>query len=479
MSVLVCRKLVLLGLMLLASSTSLAEGVDRSAPPVPGPVPAFTMPVPVELTLKNGLKVYFLERHRAPLVDLIAVVGGGALADLPEHEGSAVATADLLTQGAGDRDAFAFDDAVKALGAHVDAGASWTSITVSLHATSSRFAEAVPLWADALLHPRLTADDWERKRGEKLAELAYYKDEPRMLGGLAAARTLFGTQRPGAAIMGTPRALLSTTVEDLRAFHSTHFRPDNAFLVVAGEVDKKALATALESALASWTAPASPLPKMSSPEPAPIVGVGVVVVDRPGAPQSAVSLVAPLPTSLRPFDAPAAVMRTLLGGSFTSRLNTNLREVHGYSYGAGYSIQTWPWHRAVVSTSVATPVTLPALNEIFGELARIREPASLEEVERARAYEALSFPAILDGGHSLASAWAGWHEQGVSNDVVTNYMGQVTKVDVAATAASAFALVDPKAVRVVVVGDKALLEPGLQKLGLVSTLSADELLPSP
>lgn len=470
--------------LVLASSWSWATlaatpGVERSTPPVPGPVPAFTMPVPLELTLKNGLKVYFLERHRAPLIDIVAVVSGGGLADLPGHEGAAVAVADLLTQGAGARDAFAFDDAVKALGADIDAEASWTSISVSLHATSARFAAALPLWADALRQPRLTADDWERKRGEKMGELAYYKDEPRMLVNLATARTLFGDQRPGTAIMGTPKSLTSTTIDDLRGFHSTHFRPDNAFLVVVGDVNKKTLVAALESALSSWTAPATVLTPRVLPEPAAMTDVGVVVVDRPGAPQTAICVASTLPTTLGSFDPPSSVMQTLLGGSFTSRLNNNLREEHGYSYGAGYSIMTWPWHRSLVSTNVATPVTLPAVNEILNELKRIHEPATQAEVERARSYEALSFPAILDGGRSLAMAWATWKEQGITNEVITGYMGQVTKVDVATVADAAARLVFPLALRLVFVGDKATLGAGLGKFGALTQLSADELLPAP
>ena len=465
--------------LLLASTTSLAQA-DRKAPPVPGPVPAFTMPVPVELTLKNGVKVYFLERHRAPLVDLLAVVGAGGLADQPGREGTAMATADLLTQGAGERDAFAFDDAVKGLGADIAANTSWTSTTLSLHVASGRFAQALPLWTDALLRPRLGADDWERKRGEKLGELAYYKDEPNMLRNLAVSRVLFGKQRPGTALLGTPKSLTSTKVEDLRAFHAAHFRADNTFLVVAGDIDKKALVAALDGVLSSWTATGTAPARAAFPEPAALTGVGVVVVDRPGAPQSAVSLAAPLPTSLQPFDAPSAVMQTLLGGSFTSRLNNNQREVHGYSYGAGYSLMTWPWHRSVVSTSVVTGKTLPALDEIFIELRRIREPATKEEVERARAYEALSFPAILDGGRSLVGAWASWKEQGTPNDVVTGYMAAVTKIDIDAVAASAGKLVDPKSVVVVVVGDKAQLADGLKKLGgTLTTMTADELLPAP
>ncbi len=469
----------LLALASASASSSAFAAPDRSLPPVPGAVPAFTMPVPVELTLSSGLKVFFVERHRAPLVDVVAVVGSGALDDGAGKEGTAVALADLLTQGAGDRDAFAFDDAVKGIGASVDGGASWTSLTLSLHVASGRFGDGLALFSDALLRPRLTADDWERKRGEKLGELAYYKDEPRMLVQMAASRSLFGAARPGTALMGTPKSLTSTTAEDLRNFHRRAVRPDNAFLVVVGDIDKKTLAAELEKALSSWKAPAEKLTKTTPPEPAKVTARSVVLVDRPGAPQSAVQVTSPVPVTLSPLDAPVAVMQTLLGGSFSSRLNSNLREEHGYSYGAGYSVMTRPWHRASVSTSVASPVTIPALTEIFNELARIRTPATKEEIDRARAYEGLTFPAVLDGGRALASTWASWKEQGISNDAISGYMAAVGKVDVAAAHKAAEAIVDPNNVIVVVVGDKAKLADGLKAWGDVKTLTADELLPSP
>lgn len=461
-----------------------ASAADRSLPPVPGPVPAFTMPVPVELTLKNGLKVYFVERHRAPLIDVVAVVGSGALDDAAGKEGTAAALGDLLTQGAGDpsgleRDAFAFDDAVKGIGASVEGGASWTSLNLSLHVSSARFTEGLALFSDALLRPKLAVDDWERKRGEKLGELAYYKDEPRMLVGLAASRALFGAARPGTALMGTPKSLTSTTAEDLRAFHRRVVRPDNAFLVVVGDTDKKTLTSTLEAALSSWTAPSEKLTKTTPPEPPALTTRSVVVVDRPGAPQSAVQVASTIPLTLAPLDPPTAVVQTLLGGSFTSRLNSNLREEHGYSYGATYGVTTKPWHRANVSTSVASPKTLPAITEIFNELTRIRTPATTEEIERSRSYEALTFPSILDGGRSLAATWASWKEQGLKNESITGYMAAVQKVDVNAAQKAAETLVDPAKVVLIVVGDSGALKAGLGDYGAVTMVTADDLLPSP
>jgi len=465
-----------------ASSTSWAA--DRTLPPVPGEVPAFTMPVPAEFTLKNGLNVFFIERHRAPLIDVVVSVGGGALGDPVGKEGVSVAVADLFTQGsknaAGEvKDAFAFDDAVQSLGASIDGAASWTSLSLSLHIASSRVNEGLALFSDALLRPTFTNDDWDRKRGEKMGELAYYKDDARTLVGLAAARTLFGSARPGTAMIGTPKSLTTVTAEDLRAFHAAQVRPDNAFVVVVGDIDKAKLVPALEQAFASWQAPAEKLTAVTRPEPVPLTDRRVVVVDRPAAPQSAVQVVSTLPLSLQPLDAPTAVMQTLLGGSFTSRLNNNLREEHGYSYGASYSVSTRPWHRASVNTSVASPVTLPALQEIMNELERIRTPATVEEIERARSYEALSFPAVLDGGRSLAFTWASWKEQELQNSAIAGYMKSVLQVDAAATLKAAQSLVDPQKLVVVIVGDRDKLKDGLAKFGAISTLTADDLLPAP
>lgn len=469
-------------LLSLASSTSWAA--DRTLPPVPGDVPAFTMPVPAEFNLKNGLKVFFIERHRAPLVDVVVSVGGGGLADPAGKEGVAVAVADLLTQGsknaAGDvKDAFAFDDAVQSLGASIDAAASWTSMSLSLHIASSRLKEGLALFSDALLRPTFTDDDWDRKRGEKMGELAYYKDDARTLVGLAAARTLFGGARPGTAMLGTPKSLTTVTAQDLRAFHTAQVRPDNAFVVVVGDIDRATLVSALEQAFSSWQAPAEKLAPAPRPEPAPLTDRCVVIVDRPAAPQSAVQVVSTLPLSLQPLDAPTAVMQTLLGGSFTSRLNNNLREEHGYSYGASYSVSTRPWHRASVNTSVASPVTLPALQEIMNELERIRTPATVEEIERARSYEALSFPAVLDGGRSLAFTWASWKEQELQSVAIAGYMKSVLQVDVAAAQKAAQSLVDPTKLVVVIVGDREKLKEGLAKFGTLSSLTAEELLPAP
>jgi zinc protease len=473
------RVLSLALLAALLSSTTSAAAVDRSAPPPLAPVAPFALPVPQTFTLKNGLTVHFIERHRAPLVDIVVSIGAGALHDPPGREGTATGLADLLSQGAGGRDAFLFDDAVQGIGGRVSINADWNRTTISAQALSSRTEDLVALVADVVLRPRLDVNDWQRKQQERLGELAYSAGEPRALAGLAAARALFPTGRQGTGVIGTPRSVSSITVDELKAWHATLFRPDNAFVVVVGDLDARRAATALETSLGGWKAPTTTLSKASAQEPAPLEGTRVVLVDRPGAPQSVVQVVAPIPADIGPFDAAAGVMTTLLGGSFTSRLNANLREKNQFAYGAGYSYDVSPAHRSRVSTSVKSAVTEPAIAEILAELARIREPAPAAEVERARAYEALTFPAVLDGGSGLAEAWTSWLELGVRPEVASQYMKVALAVDATAVQAAATRLVDPGRVVIVVVGDARSLAGPLQRFGPVSTITAGELLPAP
>jgi predicted Zn-dependent peptidase len=475
--VVVTRLAVALVVALLGAAP--AGAVDRSRPPPLAPPAPFALPAAKLLPLRSGAQLWFVERHRAPLVDVVAVARGGALVDAAGREGTAASLAAMLTQGAGDRDAFAFSDATARLGARLEVDATWTSTDTTLHVASARFADALPLLADVLLRPRLTADDWQRKQAEALGELAYLRDEPRALAQLAAAKAQFPTDRQGRPLGGTGVSVGAITVDDLRAAHARQFRPDNVFFVVVGDIDAARLVALFDGAFAGWTAPSSTTALPRPVEPQAPAGVDVILVDRPGAPQSVLQVRAALPVDLPPFDPAAAVMQTLLGGSFTSRLNNNLREEHGYSYGAFYGVSVWPTHTSTVSTSVATPVTGPALTEILHELARIRAPATTDEVERARAYEALNFPSVLDGGAALAGSIAAWKEQGIADDVIAGYIGRVLAVDVAAVQGIGARLVDPTHLTVVVVGDAAAVRPDLAKLGRVRTMTVDDLLPMP
>ena len=469
----------LLAVAITMLTTTSALAADRSHPPPLGPVQPFALPVPTVHTLTNGLKVYVLQRHRAPLVDIVIHVGGGALTDPAGQEGAASAVAELLTQGAGTLDAFAFDDAVQSLGARIGAGVDWEGTGIAAHGLSARYDDILALLGDAVLAPRFAADDWKRKQQETLGELSYYRDEPRALGSFAAARALFPSGRQSIGIGGTPRSVAALTTAHIKASWVRSFRPDNAFVVVAGDLDAAHAVAGLEKIFGSWTVPTTTLKPTTSVEPAPLTGTRVVLIDRPGAAQSVVQVVAPIPETTSSLDAPAGVVQTILGGSFTSRLNGNLREARGYAYGANYAYDVSPAHRSRVSTNVKSAVTVAAIDEILIELKRICDPIPEDELARGRAYEALTFPGILDGGGSLANAWAGWLALNLHPDLVTSYMDRVLAVDVAAARRAATALIAPDKIIIVVVGDAKLLADGLKKFGPVTRMTANDLLPAP
>lgn len=451
---------------------------DRSKPPVPGPVPAFEVPVPERFVLSGGLPVYFLPRRQAPIIDAILVVRTGAIADPEGQRGAASATAAMLTRGAGDKTALEFADAVDFLGASLAADASFDSATLWLHVLAEHARDGLQLLADAALRPRFDKKEWQRTQAERRNQFLAWRNDPRVLVQLAVARAMWGNEhRMGFPIMGMPADLERMTAGDLRAFYEARFRPDNAFLVVAGDLDKEQALRLLEETLGGWTASGRmPLLPEQPSRPA-LTSSDVVLVDKPGAPQTVTAVAGPIKT-VSDYDPAARVMTTLLGGSFSSRLNQNLRERNGYTYGAGAAFRTTKQGSTfAASSSVATPVTAPALAETIKEIERMRELASEAEVDMARRFLGLSMPGEFETGRDVASTWAHAVDMGYGEDDVTRFMKRVADVDPGAVKKAAQDYL-PNATRIVLVGDRASIEKPLAEanLGPILAWTVDDLL---
>lgn len=463
-----------------APAQTKTKGPDRTKPPVVGAVPKFDVPVPQRAQLSTGVPVLFLRKSGAKLVDVVVAIKSGAAVDPPGKPGVADWTAALAMQGAGDKGALALADAIDFLGARVALSTSWDATFASLHVPSARFEPAAALLADVVLRPRFEAAEWARVKEERAAGFVEARDDPRSLSSVAAAKALFGdAHRYGRPMMGTAASLATTTVDDLKRFHRARWLGGEATIVVVGDVEQATALAVLERAFAAWK-PGAPAAKTLPA--APVVAQReIFVVDKPGAPQSVFAIVKTTATPVSAYDAPVQVMNTLLGGSFTSRLNDNLRERNGYAYGAGSSFAvTRDVDTFGVRTSVATPATAPALKEILFELDRIRAQPTNEEAERARRYLALGFPSEFETGASIAAVWAGAEVQGVPVERIRAFMADATKVSPADVAAAAKQHVDPERVRVVVVGDRAQIEAPLKELnvGPVTVWSIDDVLPA-
>ena len=466
----------------LAAAPLLAQA-NRSAPPKPGPVRPLKLPAVERLALSNGLSVLLVGMHEVPVVEVFLVVRAGATADPSGREGLAQMTADMLDEGAGGKDALALADAIDYLGAQLETGATWDASTVRLRVPVARLADALPLMADIALRPDFPEAELQRLRKEALTDLLQARDVPGRIASRALAQAVFGPgQRYGRPQEGNSASIGSFTVADLRSFHAARYTPSAATLVVVGDVTS-AVTPQIEKAFGSWAGPAAATRPPAVAAPPQLKGRTVWLVDKPGAAQSAIRIGRVGPSWADPGYAGNEVMNTLLGGSFTSRLNDNLREQHGYSYGARSGFQRFRTAGLFLAASdVQTDKTAPAMTEFLKELGRIRTPATPVEVERARNYAALSHANEFETTSQVALKVVDQVVYDLPGGFFEAFVPKALAVDVAGLEQAARASVDPGKVALVVVGDRAKVEAPLRalKLGSLKTLTIDEVMgPAP
>ena len=477
------RRLLFPALAAVLSTSPLLAQPDRSAPPKPGPVKPLKLPAAERLALSNGVGVLLVPVHEVPVAEVLLVVRAGATADPAGREGLARTTADMLDEGAGGRDALALADAIDFLGAQLDTEASWDASIVRLRVPVARLADALTVMAEVALRPDFPESELVRLRKEALTDLLQARDVPGRIASRALAQAVFGTtHRYGRPEGGDASSLSSLTVADLRAFHAARYVPSAATLVVAGDVTRDVLPQ-LERAFGAWRAATATAPPPAVAAPAALKGRSVWLVDKPGAAQSAIRVGAVGPSWSTSGYAAAEVMNTLLGGSFTSRLNDNLREQHGYSYGAASRLQRYRTGGLFVAFSdVQTDKTAPAVTEFVKELERIRTPAKPEEAGRARSYAALGYAGGFETTTQVARRVADRVVYDLPEGFFEEFVPKALAVDVATLQAAGRSLVDPGRMAFVVVGDRVKVEAPLRALGLgtVRTLSVEDVMgPAP
>ena len=457
-----------MALALVVATVAAQQAPDRSKPPALGPASPLVLPAVQKLTLANGLRVWVLEHHEVPLVQANLVVMSGASADVPGQFGAASMTAAMLDEGAAGKAALALADAVEFLGAQISTSASFDASAVRLSTPATKLRESLDLLADVAFAPDFPAEELERLRTERLTGLLQARDDPASLVGVAFPRLLFGPEhRYGTAAGGTETSLKALGVGDLRAFHRRHYRPDNAVLIVVGDTMPAALKPLLDPRFGTWkadVAPAPPFPVRASPQPGKRQ---IYLVDKPGAAQSQIRIgLVGVPRSTPDYIA-LEVLNTILGGSFTSRLNQNLREKNGYSYGAS---SRFDMRRSAgpfqAGAGVQTDKTAPALKEFFNELNGMLTPVPADELDKSKNYAALSFAGEFETTGQLAAKLEQIAVYDLPDDVFTKYVGAVQAVTAAelTRVARQFLLVDRMAV--VIVGDRTKIEAPIRALGL-------------
>lgn len=459
--------LLLLVTVPVAAQTAPPAKPDRSKPPALGPVRQLKLPPVQKLRLSNGLPVLLVELHEVPVVQVNVVVRAGAGADARDKPGLASMTADLLDEGAGSRSALAIADELDYLGADLQTRAGWDASAVALHVPVKRFGAALPIFGDVVLRPTFPVAELDRVRKDRLTELLQLRDEPRAIASVAFANALYGRDhRYGTPVIGTEASVRGFTRSDLVAFHERVFQPGNAAIVVVGDVTASTLQPQLEQTFGGWKPTQRPAPA-AVPAAAQVGSRGIWIVDRPGSAQSEIRIgrIGPPRTTSDYF--PLTVMNTILGGSFTSRLMQNLREQHGYAYGArssfDYRLSTGPF---VAAAAVQTDKTAPALTEFFKELDAIRKTVTEPEVAKARNYVALSFPSEVETTGDIAAKLEEQFVYGLPDGWLDSYVANVGAVTLADVKRVAEQYVDPAKVAIVVVGDRKKIEPEVRALNL-------------
>lgn len=438
--------------------------IDLTKPPTLGPPPTLNPPQISTRELPNGLKIVVLEQHELPLVDVILQVRSGGESDAAGKMGTAALVAAMLTEGTTNRTALQIADQAAYLGIQLNASSGWEQSNISLHAPTAQLDSALALFADVVLRPSFPTADLERVRKVRLTSLQQLRDRAPAIADRAFASAVFGDQHPyGRPLAGTEGSLASISRDEVQRFYTTYYRPNNATLLVVGDVRPDDVERRARELFGAW--PRGTVPTAPTSAAAATKGTEVVIIDKPGAAQTSFRIGgvgAPRTTS---DYFPLQVMNTILGGSYTSRLNANLRETHGYTYGAGSGFglrrSAGPF---IASAEVVTAKTDSALIEFLKELRAIRDTVPSDELAKAKRYLQLGLPGSFETTQGIASEFLPLIAYGVPLDFFASAVqryGAVTQADVQRVARQ---YVDPNKLTVVLVGDRKVIEPGIRAL---------------
>ncbi len=451
-----------------AKGASSTDAFDRTKVPALGKTPTLKLPAVEKGALANGVGIQLVGQHEVPLVQITLVIDGGSRLDA-KQPGLAAFAARLLTEGAGSRDANALQSELGFLGASLFASASSDYFSVSLNVPKRSLGAALDLMADVALRPTYKASEVRKQRDLLLASILQRKDQPTQLAAIAFSQLMFPDGHPYHNPAGGDSATVATLDSaKVRAFYNGAFTPTRAKFVVVGDISLAEVKPMLEARFGTWKGgSALPIPAVTS-KAVSNEQVKVYLVDKPGAAQSVIYVGAPGADRLSPDYPALMVMNTILGGSFSSRLNQNLREAKGYTYGINSGFRWSPVPGPfVISSSVRTNVTDSSLVEIFKEIKALRDvPVDGVELTRAKNYEALAIPGRFETNGQIAGQFVSLGTFGLPLSSVSALGTQINAVTSADVQRVAKQYVPADKVTVLIVGDLAKVRAGVEALHL-------------
>jgi zinc protease len=466
------RKSLALAAALIITFANLAalaqQPLDRTKVPTPGPLPVLRVPAWTKTQLANGATLIVSERHGLPLVSFAITFVGGANQFEPENKrGVAAMTASMLSEGTATKTGDQISDALQLLGTGVSTFVSGEEGNISFLSTAKNFDAVLAILSDMMLNSTFPADALDRVRARTLVNLTQAKDQPTVVGSQVFAKILYGSAHPYGQ-RATETSVKAITREDVMAFQKAFFQPGRAIVTVVGDITPAQAKSSVEKGLAAWAKagekPSFDYPKLPALQPAKIY-----LVDKPGSAQAVVNIGLPGPPRNTPDYFALQVMNTILGGMFQSRLNANIREQKGYSYGvnSGFAYGKGPGaFRA--GGSIFIDKTDAALKEFMKELKGIvgERPITDEEIQTAKESLIQGLPQRFASVSGISNAITSLYVQGLPEDYYQTYAKNVSAVTKEDLLRVAKRYIDLKNLAIVIVADKSQVEGPLKATGI-------------
>ncbi len=438
----------------------------RKNKPEGGPALTMHLPAPKEFKLDNGLTVLLVEDHALPVLSAEIISRAGSRNDPEGKSGLATLTSEILSDGTASRDLAKLASDEELIGTHVTANAGMESGVIGIDVLTTHTAEGMNLLADVTEHPGFRPEDIDRRRKQRLVRIAQETDNVQNMAARVGPRLVFGDSPYGRSGTGTSESVSAITKDEISAFHASHFGPQDSALVLAGDVTRAQAESLAQQYFGKWTG--KTMDAVTVPAPPAAEPTHVVIVDKPGAPQSALEAYG-IGVMANSLDADLlTVMNYTLGGAFASRINMNLREAHGYTYGASSGFTEYV-DSGLFSAGglVRTDVTAAAAKELMLEIRKFSTtPSSAEELAAAKEASVRSLPGRFETTSSVVRAIDSIFLFGRPLDYYTNLPTTYESLTQADVARMAQQYLHPDQLVIVTAGDRAKIEPGLKDAGL-------------
>jgi len=434
--------------------------------PKGGPDPKFTLPAIEKSQLSNGLNLWVVQQHELPIVSMNLVVNAGGAAESAEKSGVASMTASMLTTGTKTRSALEISNSLQAIGAQVNAGANWDNSGVSMQTLTKNLDKALDIYADVVTNASFPDQEFAQLKRRTLAGFLQRKASATAVAGVVYDKVLYGDQPYGRQLSGDETTVKALGRDDLRNFYAANYIPNNATLIVVGDVQSADIKARLERAFANWKPGTLKPINVSSQHMA--AKPAIYLVDKPGAAQSSVNIGVVGIERSNPDYYAVQVMNSILGGSGTARLFMNLREDKGYTYGA-YSRFVYRRGPGPFSASgeIQTVSTKEAVQEFLKELNGIRgsRPVTQTELEVNKQSFIRRYPSGFETVGGISNQLANLVTYNLPDSYFNDYISKVNAVTLDDVNRVANKYLDPSKMAIVIVGDRKVVEPGLKELG--------------